>query len=196
MVPAKKRSRFDSADRSRAMRSRIRGVARRGGARPGQLPLERQVEAAAKLRRGLPRERDGRHVLDLVDTGGHASRHPLGEHLGLARSGAGFDEDVLEQLLANPTTRLPVDRARVTHAPRASRTPGTVRPPPFVQPAGSPAPRTPRRSRRYRQLSSSGVRMNCPVRITSRRSPSTAAIDAWVGAGILTRSWRPLWLEK
>ena len=63
--------------------------------------LEREVEAAAQLGGGLARERDGRHVLDLVDAGGDAGGHALGEHLRLAGAGAGLDEDVGQQLLAD-----------------------------------------------------------------------------------------------
>jgi hypothetical protein len=61
----------------------------------GMGTLEREVESAAKLRCGLSGERDGGHVLDLVDPSSNTSRHPLGKHLGLARSSAGFHEDVL-----------------------------------------------------------------------------------------------------
>ena len=83
------------------IRERATGRARRcsrAGRRVGvgfsELGFERQVEAPAQLRGRLARERDGGHVLDLVDAGGDAGRHPLGEHLRLARAGAGLDEDV------------------------------------------------------------------------------------------------------
>ena len=71
--------------------------------------IEREVETPAQLRRGLPSEGDRRHVLDLIHTGSDAGRHALGQHLRLARSGAGLDEDVGEQPAANRRTGLCVD---------------------------------------------------------------------------------------
>jgi hypothetical protein len=61
----------------------------------GMGTLEREVESAAKLRCGLSGERDGGHVLDLIDPSSNTGCHPFSEHLGFARSSAGFHEDVL-----------------------------------------------------------------------------------------------------
>ena len=89
-MPAKNRSRFESADCSR----RISAVRRLGLARGHQPRFERQVETAAQLGRRLAREGDGRHVLDLVHAFGHTGGHALGEHLRLAGAGARLDQDV------------------------------------------------------------------------------------------------------
>ena len=97
------------------LRFRRLGLAR--GHQPG---FERQVETAAELGRRLARERDGRHVLDLVHAFGHTGGHALGEHLRLAGSRARLDEDVREQLLADGAARLLVRDSRISHGSRAS----------------------------------------------------------------------------
>ena len=115
-MPAKKRSRFESAACSR----RISVFRRLGLARGHQPGFERQVETAAQLGRRLAREGDGRHVLDLVHAFGHTGGHALGQHLRLAGAGARLDQDVGEQLLADGATRLLVRDSRIRHGSRAS----------------------------------------------------------------------------
>jgi hypothetical protein len=73
------------------------------------------MEAATELGRGLPGEGDGRHVLYLVGAQSDAGGHAFGQHLGLARSGAGLDEDVRPEGFANEAAGLAIDRAGLSH---------------------------------------------------------------------------------
>ena len=102
MVPAKKRSRFESAACSRRI-SASGALSLRADVEPC---FERQMETAPQLGGRLTREGDGRHVLDLVHAFGNTGSHARGQHLRLAGAGARLDQDVGEQLLANGATRL------------------------------------------------------------------------------------------
>ena len=172
MVPAKKRSRFESA------RADERRSARQSGARVlASSRLERQLKPAAQLGRGLARERDRRHVLELVGATGDAGRHALGQLLRLAGAGAGLDEQVALELGddARRARRASWAGLRLLMARQASRTaPGSGRP---AWPRARVAPllrRTRGRSRTTCSDSSSGAWTNRPEAMTSRRSPSTS----------------------
>ena len=90
-------------------------------ARRRRLLFQREVEAAAELGCRLAGERHRGHVLDVIDATRHPGGHPLGKHLRLAGARSGLDQDVRQQLFTDDTPGLPVDRAGIRHARRASR---------------------------------------------------------------------------
>ena len=115
---------FEVAERCSDARHAAAGSGdRRREQRSASCRLQRQVKPSAQLGRGLAREGDGSDVLDLVGAGRDAGSHALGEHLRLAGAGAGFDEQVGLQLLADDAAGLARPRAAsrtaggLTHAP-------------------------------------------------------------------------------
>jgi len=50
-------------------------------------------------------------MLDVVDTGRDTRRHPLGEHLRLSGAGASLDQDIGQEVIANPAARFGVYRS-------------------------------------------------------------------------------------
>ena len=91
-----------------------------GLARGHQPGFERQVETAAQLRRGLARERDGRHVLDLVDAGSATPAAMRSASICvLPEPAPAFDEDVGQQLLADRRGATP-GRSRASQSWAAS----------------------------------------------------------------------------
>ncbi len=175
MVPAKKRSRFESA----ALEPRRCVAAPRRPSASSQ-PLERQLEAAAQLRGGLAREGDGRHVLDLIDAGRDAGGHPLGEHLRLAGAGAGLDEEVGQQLLADErgatARRCECASLDMRRQPPVRFELRVLRASPRACAIGRRSPHAACEVAELAGLLVRGARERAPVAITSRRSASTAAM--------------------
>ena len=89
-MPAKKRSRFDSAARIRATRSTASG----SPALCVELILERELKTAAQFRGSLTSEGDRRHVLDLIHTGRDAGGHPPGHLVGFPGTRARLHEQI------------------------------------------------------------------------------------------------------
>jgi hypothetical protein len=63
-----------------------------------ELPLERQMKAAAELGSGLPGECDGYHVFDVINTRSDAGGHAFSEHLRLARPGTCLEQQICVQV--------------------------------------------------------------------------------------------------
>ena len=96
MVPAKKRSRFDSValnPHDAVRRCRL------------ALLFECELKAAAQFRRCLSRKRDGRHALDVVHAGGDTGGHAMCHLVRFAGTGARLDEQARAEVGSDAIAR-------------------------------------------------------------------------------------------
>ena len=86
-----------------------------------ELILERELKTAAQFRGSLARERDRRHVLDLIRTGRDANGHPPSHLVSLPGTGTGLYEQIPIEIQHNAIPRALISQsAPVRHVPPAA----------------------------------------------------------------------------